>query len=293
MSKSTCDGARTGRESQLRVARRRRGRPAWLSVLACSLLAACASAPAQRSGAATSTTPAVETTPAIQPVACGSGATAFWLPGPGGGRLEANSIGSGPVAAVFLHQFGGSGMCGFFPYATWLTSHYPVRAILVNRCGYGASRCPSYPQGDSGTIAQTGPAVDWARAHGAIRVALVGASYGGGDAVQAAGVIAHVGAVVDLSGAGNDAGVDDAVDARRLQVPALFAVAPADRDCPLYQLQTLYALVPAHPKKFVVVNELPGIHGWDLLADLNGQPLRLAPLVASWIMAATTGSAVP
>lgn len=184
-------------------------------------------------------------------------------------------------------------MCGFFAYAKWLTSHYPVRVILVNRCGYGASRCPSYPQGDSGTIAQTGPAVDWARAHGATRVALVGSSYGGGDALQAAGVIPHVGAVVDLSGAGNDAGVDDTLDARRLQVPALFAVAPADRYCPLYQLQALYALVPAHPKRFVIVNELPGIHGWDLLTDLNGQPERLAPLVASWIMAATSGGPAP
>lgn len=257
-----------------------------MSALACVLLAGCATALTPASRATSTATPAADTPPAIQPVACGTGATAFWLPGPAGGRLEANSIGSGTVAAVFLHESGGAGMCGFFPYVTWLTAHYPIRAILVNRCGYGASRCSSYPRGDSGTVAQIGPAVEWARAHGATRVALVGSSYGGGDAVQAAGVVADVSAVVNLSGAGNDAGVDDSLDAQRLQVPALFAVAPADRYCPLSQLQTLYALVPAHPKQFIVVNELPGTHGWDLLTDVNGQPERLAAVVASWILSA-------
>jgi pimeloyl-ACP methyl ester carboxylesterase len=257
----------------------------WLAVLGCSLLAACASGPTQNTGTATVATKVAETTPAFLPAACGSGATAFWLPGPGGGRLEANSVGSGQVAAVFLHEVGGTGMCGFWPYAQWLTGHYPVRAVLVNRCGYGASRCSSYPLGDAGIVAETAPAVDWARAHGATRVSLVGASYGGGDALQAAGVIPHVAAVVDISGDGNDTGADDAVDVRRLQVPALFAVAPADRYCRLDKLQALYAATPGHPKQFITVGELPGIHGWDLLTDMNGQPERLAPIVAAWITA--------
>jgi pimeloyl-ACP methyl ester carboxylesterase len=257
----------------------------WLAFVASALMTSCASAPSQTSGAATAVTAAAATTPALVPSACGSEATAFWLPGPSGSRLEANSVGSGQVAAVFLHEVGGTGMCGFWPYAKWLTAHYPVRAILVNRCGYGASRCPSVPLGDSAIIAETAPAVEWARAHGATRVSLVGSSYGGGDALQAAGVIPHVAAVVDISGDGNDTGADDTADARRLQVPALFAVAPADRYCRLDLLQALYAATPARPKQFAVINELPGIHGWDLLTDLNGQPERLATLVASWIMA--------
>jgi dienelactone hydrolase len=108
---------------------------------------------------------------------------------------------------------------------------------------------------------------------------------GGGDALQAAGVIPHVAAVVDISGDGNDTGADDTVDARRLEVPVLFAVAPADRYCRLDKLQVLYAATPAHPKQFITLSELPGIHGWDLLTDLNGQPQRLAPIVAAWITA--------
>jgi hypothetical protein len=55
---------------------------------------------------------------------------------------------------------------------------------------------------------------------------------------------------------------------------------------PLSQLQALYALVPAHPKQFIVVSELPGIHGLDLLTDVNGQPERLDAVVASWILSA-------
>lgn len=225
-----------------------------------------------------------EATPLPRPASCGPGADAFWLPGPSGSRLEANSVGSGQIAAVFLHEVGGTGMCGFWPYATWLVAHYPVRAVLVNRCGYGASRCPSIPLGDAGIVAETRPAVDWARAHGATRISLVGASFGGGDALEAAGVIPGIAAVVDVSGDGNDTGADDPSDARRLQVPALFAVAPADRYCRLDRLQSLYGLTPAQPKQFVVIDELSGVHGWDLLTDLNGKPERLAAVVASWVM---------
>ncbi len=283
MSRPTC-GSSLLRASAQGGALARIRRP-WLAFLACSLLAACSPAPSQSSGPVSAAAASAATRPEPVPAACGPGATAFWLPGPSRSRLEANSVGSGQVSAVFLHEVGGAGMCGFWPYVKWLTGHYPLRAILVNRCGYGASRCPSVPLGDSAIVAETAPAVAWARAHGATRVSLVGSSFGGGDAVQAAGIIPHVAAVVDISGDGNDTGVDDTADARRLQAPALFAVAPGDRYCRLDLLQALYAATPAHPKQFVVINELPGVHGWDLLTDVSGQPKRLATIVASWITA--------
>lgn len=217
-----------------------------------------------------------------EPSACGTGARAFWLPGPAGSRLEANSVGSGAVAVVFLHQVGSTGMCGFWPYASWLASHYPLRAILVNRCGYGASTCTA-PGGDPGIIAQTAPAVAWARAHGARRVSLIGASGGGSDAIEAAAVIPNIAAVVDISGDGTDTGADDRTDALRLRVPAMFAVAPQDSYSPVASLHALYAATPARPKRFLVISELSGVHGWDLLLDPAGSPHRLAAVVAAWI----------
>jgi pimeloyl-ACP methyl ester carboxylesterase len=263
-----------------------RNRVAWLAALTCALVTACGGGTTHRHEATSPrSTAAAHASPAMLPTACGSGATTFWLPGPDGGRLEANSIGSGRVAVVFLHEADPTGMCGFWPYAVWLTARYPVRAVLVNRCGYGGSRCSSFPLGDAGLVAETLPAVEWARAHGALRVSLVGASLGGGDALEAAGVIPEVAAVVDISGDGNDTGADDAGVVERLHVPALFAVAPGDRNCPLAFLHTLYAGAEAHPKQFLTITELPGTHGWDLLMDADDQPERLAPLVAAWIMA--------
>ena len=192
------------------------------------LLAACGGAAPvappiathQASASAGLTAPAAAAAP--QPCAGLTGATARWLPMADGGRLEANTAGSGPAAVVFLHEIGRTGMCGFAPYAAWLIQHYQVQVVLVNRCGYGASDCRS--GADTTDIrAETEPAVAWARGNGARTVTLVGASGGGGDALEAAALVPGVTAVVDLSGDVNDTSVDDNVLAPRVTVPALLA----------------------------------------------------------------------
>ncbi len=253
-------------------------------IAGCGATTPAAATPRPTVSASATPAPPPTATPVPMPTACGPGAVAFWLTAPDGSKLEANSVGSGPDAAVFLHEAGRPGMCGFWQYAQWLAGHEHVRAILVNRCGYGASRCPSPPAGDAGIVSQTKPAVDWARAQGATRVTLVGASWGGGDALQAAGVIPGVDGVVDLSGDGNDTSANDVADAKRLRVPALFAVAPDDPLCPVASLQSLYDQVPAHVKRFVVVSSRPGAHGWELL--FNGAAVEpLGQTVAGWITA--------
>jgi dienelactone hydrolase len=240
-------------------------------------------------GPSTSTNTATSTSTgatAVHPAPCGPGATAFWLPGPGNTGLEANAFGRGRSAAVFLHEAGRvADMCGFWPYARWLAVHHHVLVVLVNRCTYGASTCQLYQQGDAGIVAQTRPAVEWARRHGARRVTLIGASTGASDALQAGGVVPHVAAVVDLSGDVTDTGADDRADARRLRVPALFAVAPEDDVSPVPAMRAVYRLVPSRPKRLVIVRGAGSTHGWDLLRDpVGGRPTPLARLVAEWVV---------
>jgi dienelactone hydrolase len=157
--------------------------------------------------------------------------------------------------------------------------------VLFNRCTYGASTCTYYQTGDQGIISQVAPAVEWARRHGARRVTLVGASSGASDALQAAGVVPHVAAVVDISGDVTDTGAEDVPDARRLRVPGLFAVAPDDRVSPLETMRRVYRLVPARPKRLVVVRDMPSWHGWQLLYDPDtGRLTALARLIAEWVV---------
>lgn len=200
-----------------------------------------------------------------------------------GGRLEANTAGSGAVAVVFLHEIGRGGMCGFAPYAAWLTQHYQVQVVLVNRCGYGASDCAS-PADTFDIRAETEPAVSWARGNGASTVSLVGASGGGGDAIDAAALVPGVSAVVDLSGDINDTNDDDNALAARVTIPALLVVAPDDPYCSVAVVQSIYAHIAGPVKRLIIESQLPGVHGWNLLLDDNGQPRQVASVVADWVV---------
>jgi hypothetical protein len=252
------------------------------------LLAACSSGggPAEPPASTSAPDVAAGSAPPTQPEACGAGAEAFWLPGPDHTKLEANAYGTGRAAAVFLHEAGrAADMCGFWPYAQWLADHRHVLVVLVNRCTYGNSTCQIYQQGDQGIVDQVQPAVQWARRHGAHRVTLVGASTGASDALQAGGVVAHVDAIVDISGDVTDTGADDHADARRLHVPGLFAVAPEDDVSPVATMRTVYRLVPARPKRMVVIRGAPGEHGWELLQDAETHAFTpLARLIGAWVV---------
>jgi pimeloyl-ACP methyl ester carboxylesterase len=207
----------------------------------------------------------------------------MWLP-ISGGRLEANSAGSGPDAVVFLHEIGSEGMCGFGGYAHWLVSHFhKVQVVLVNRCGYGATVCPSTARGTN-IVPQTEPAIDWARHHGARRVTLVGASGGGMDALEGAALIPDINAVVDLSGDVNDTGANDNALVRRITIPALLVVAPGDPYCPISGLRGYYAKIPARAKRLLIENKYRHVHGWDLLSGPTGGPSALAATVARWVL---------
>lgn len=256
------------------------------------LLAACGSAAPVAPPDAThqaSATAGLSTSAAAAPQPCAglTGAEARWLPMADGGRLEANTAGSGPAAVVFLHEIGRTGMCGFAPYAAWLIQHYQVQVVLVNRCGYGASDCRN--GADTTDIrAETEPAVSWARSNGARTVTLVGASGGGGDALEAAALVPGVTAVVDLSGDVNDTSVDDNVLAPRVTVPALLVVAPDDPYCSVSVMQSIYTQIAAPVKRLIIESQLPAVHGWDLLLDGDHRPRQLASVVADWAVRSGT-----
>jgi pimeloyl-ACP methyl ester carboxylesterase len=255
-------------------------------VLALSImLASCTTDPPSRVPATTSASAA---TPAPPPPAelCGGPTTpaqSFWLSAPGGAQIYAAVVGTGPVTAVFVHEAGTTGLCGFWPYADWLARTKGVRSVLFSQCGNGASQCPAGNQAEQWP-AMTTAAVTWARTHGAGQVTLVGASAGGVVALQvAASIRPLVAAVVNLSGERRWQGLDSLAAARRLQVPALFAVAPGDRYVSVGTMRRLYQAAPARAKRLVVLTEGAG-HGWELLGGAAGSDWSpLAVTVAAWI----------
>ena len=253
-----------------------------LTMLALSLvLGGCGEDASSRPPTTTSASAAAPPPPAEL---CGGPTTpaqSFWLPAPGGAQLYAAVVGTGPDTAIFVHQAGPTGLCGFWPYADWLARTRGVRSLLFSQCGNGASRCPPGIPADQWP-ATTTAAVTWARAHGAGQVTLVGASAGGVVALQvAASIRPPVEAVVSLSGERRWMGLDSLAAARRLRVPALFAVAPGDSYVSVATMRQLYRAVPVRAKRLVVA-EGAG-HGWELLGGAAGSDWSpLAVTVAAW-----------
>ncbi len=201
------------------------------------------------------------------------------LTGPGGSTMPGVDVGVGATVAVLVHQTDNAS-CGWWPFADWLATTHHGRALIFDLCGFGDSTCPDQAFATD-QVAQAATAVRWARAHGARRVVLVGASMGGSIAVDTA-VATHANAVVDLSGPAQWQQLNIASTAPRLTMPTLIAVSRND-PASYTDLAAAFARVPAVAKKFVTG---PGPHGWDLIADTSGRTPIWSPLattVADWI----------
>lgn len=203
------------------------------------------------------------------------------LRGPDHARLPAAVLGAGATVAVMLHQTDGGGLCGWLPYAAWVTAHYPIRALLVDLCGYGSyARCPGSAFAGN-QRAQVALAVRYARDIGGTRVVLVGASMGGALALASA-TQTQADAVVDLSGPSDWPDAEAAPAARQLRVPALVVASPNDPNIDAAAVSAAYRLIPAKPKLFLTGD---GQHGWDLLPNATGTGWTpLAHEVAQWIV---------
>jgi dienelactone hydrolase len=158
-----------------------------------------------------------------------------------------------------------------------------VRSILLNLCGFGVTLCPpdALVLSDGADAVLT--AARWARAHGATRVVVVGASMGGTTAVLAASEDRkhRLDAVADLSGPliYLDANISHAGDS--ITIPSFFAVDPDDQVVSTFQMQSLAGEI-ASPAPIL---HLDGSgHGWDLLHGLDrGGFNALADQLAAFI----------
>lgn len=186
-------------------------------------------------------------------------------------------FGSGRDAAVLLHQTNGDGACGWFPIAGMIAAQ-GVRVVAFDLCGYGAATCPT----TTSPARQVRAAVRWARAHGAHRVTVVGASMGGSVALGTAHAT-KPDAVVDLSGPMSWTGVTGSAGAARgLDAPLLAAAADADPSSDATALRRA-ALSSPGIHRFV---KSPDGHGVEMLTSYkNGKtgPTPLLRTVIRWI----------
>jgi pimeloyl-ACP methyl ester carboxylesterase len=197
---------------------------------------------------------------------------------PKGSRLPAATVGRGSTVAIFLHETGYSGYCGWMPFAAWATRHYKFRALMFDLCGYGESDCPSAVVNP---VAQVRAAAVWARHRGADRVVIVGASMGGAIA-PAAALAVHADAVVDLSGPLRWEDIDVRKITPKLTMPTLFAIARGDPYSKYAAFRAAFERVPAQAR-FVTA---PSGHGWEMLMNLlpPHRPKTLAVVVARWVV---------
>ena len=172
-------------------------------------------------------------------------------------------MGTGSDVAVFVHESGMSGLCGFWPYAVWLAQGRHLRAVLFDQCGYGASFCEK----DSATepedwITSTKAAVAGRgrTEHGGLRSS--GRPPAGSSPSRSGLDPPSVDAVVDLSGELTWSGLDSLTAARTLTVPVLYAVAPHDEYVTVADMRRIYAATGSRSKRLVQVESG---HGWEML----------------------------
>jgi pimeloyl-ACP methyl ester carboxylesterase len=175
-----------------------------------------------------------------------------------GTRLLAHRFGSGRTAVVLAHQSDGT-LCQWAPYAKRLAARGYTAIVFDFRNVGGSQTVPwTATRRLGGDVAA---AVHAARAGGATKVFLVGASLGGSAVISAgANVRPMVAGVISVSGSADLA--DALVAAKRLRVPALYLAAKGDRDFAA-DVPRLAAATRGPHQAFV----LPGYeHGVQLVA---------------------------
>jgi esterase/lipase len=249
-----------------------------LGLIVAVLLGGCGEAPKPRVAA----TP---TPPASVSDRCGSPdvkARTLRFKTSDGVMLDGAIVGSGPVGAVLIHEFPGP-MCGWWPYAAYLSRH-GVRALLFDLRCFGESECKT---GRGHATTDVAAAMRVLRDDGARSVALVGASMGGAIAVVA-GARLDPAAVVDLSGERDTSALTPGIAANAgaaahdLTAPALFVVARGDQYVPVGDMRAVYARTASRTKRLVVLPAEAG-HGWSVLLGLATEWSPVARQAAAFI----------
>lgn len=192
----------------------------------------------------------------------------LWLTASDGTRLDGAELGDGPRGVVLLHE-SPADLCGWEPYGATLARR-GFHVLLVDLRGFGLSQ--RGPRGGvAGATADVRGAVEELKRHGAKRVALVGASYGGVTALVAAPALgSRIAAVASLSGElvigrGSSTELNALAAVRRLRVPLLVMGSRDDRYLSAAEARQLVRA--AHSTRASLVEFDGSFHGWDLLSS--------------------------
>ena len=188
-----------------------------------------------------------------------------------GVRLAAVEAGAGERGVVLIPELGQMGKCGWWDFAAYLAARGYHVLLFDHRCTGGSACAPGRAGG--GLMSDIRGAVTWMRHAGAARIALVGASQGGSEALIAAavpprGVTGVVALSADelalpLASAPYPATALTAVG--RLRLPVLFAVAASDPYVSVQATRHLLAAAGSRRKRLILLGAGAG-HGWDLVS---------------------------
>ena len=205
-------------------------------------------------------------------------------PGASGGPHSRAAAESGPA-----------GKCGWWEFAAYLAAR-GYRVLLFDHRCTGQSACGPGAAG-TGLMSDIRAAVARLHQDGAARVALVGASQGGSEALIAGadptldvtGVVALSADELTVPLAGPPDPATALAAAPRLRRPALFAVAASDPYVSVRETRTLVARAGSRSKHLVVAGAGAG-HGWDLVAPRQpgGAPARLTQTVLVFLSDVTS-----
>jgi dienelactone hydrolase len=209
--------------------------------------------------------------------------------------LATIEAGAGDHAVVLIPELGQRGKCGWWAFAAYLAAHgYHVLA-LDHRCT-GGSSCPAGTAAQDDLMSDIQGAATWLRQHGATRVALMGASQGGSEALIAAtmptpgitGVAALSADELTTPLASPPYPATAVAAVPRLRLPVLFAVAAGDPYVSVPDTRSLLARAGSPSKGLVVLAAGAG-HGWDLATPLfpDGAPPALSKAVLAFLATVT------
>jgi alpha-beta hydrolase superfamily lysophospholipase len=212
--------------------------------------------------------PAVAAAPPPVKTACGAftptaGMRPFWLRTSDGARLYAAEAGGGKTAIVLAHE-SPADLCGWLPFVPSLT-RAGYRVVALDFRGMGLSPAHGAPTPAAYTR-DLAAAVTRARADGARRVILMGASFGGAAAL-AEGWRLRIDGLVSLSGEPeiDNVGFDGVAGVKRLRVPLLLVGSRLDGYCNAADTAHLLRAAASRDKASAVY---PGaFHGWDIVED--------------------------
>lgn len=218
-----------------------------------------------------------------------------------GVRLAGFEAGAGSLGVVLVPEAGSAGKCGWWPYAAYLAQRGFHVLAFDHRC-QGSSDCPAGGPGQ-GLLTDIAAAVRTLRGAGPGRIALLGASQGGSEALIAAarpasgtGSVPGVAGVAALSADELDQPLAAPPSPRTavaavatVRVPVLLAVAPDDPYVSLTETRTLFAALgtPAAGRRLLVQPAGAG-HGWLMLDGTpGGSEPPLATQLAAFLKAVT------